>query len=94
MLQVSTPFFGLGQALPAEMFRGAKEKVRFSDPPQVSFSDLEKLPADKLLVALWIDLTSGIIRKILLFQNFQKLTKLWLVKFESWLGAQEVVCHF
>ncbi len=49
MLQVSTPFFGLGQALPAEMFRGAKEKVRFSDPPQVSFSDLEKLPADKLL---------------------------------------------
>jgi hypothetical protein len=49
VLQVSTPFFGLGQALPAEMFRGAKEKVRFSDPPQVSFSDLEKLPADKLL---------------------------------------------
>ena len=39
------------------------------------------------LVALWIDLTLGTIRKILLFQNFQKLTKLWSVKFESWLGA-------
>jgi len=26
-------------------------------------------------------------QKIYIFQNFQKLTKLWSVKFESWLGA-------
>ncbi len=45
-------FFGFGGGgLPAEMFRGAKEKVRFSDPPQVRFLDLEKLPADQLLNA-------------------------------------------
>jgi hypothetical protein len=33
-------------------------------------------------------------QKILLFQNFQKLTKLWSIKFESWPGAPEVVYHF
>jgi hypothetical protein len=41
-------FLDFGGGLRAEMFRGAKEKVRFSDPPQVRFSDLEKLPADQL----------------------------------------------
>ncbi len=33
-------------------------------------------------------------QKIQLFQNFQKLPKLWSVKFEPWLGAREVVYHF
>ncbi len=37
MLQVLTPFFGLGQALPAEMFRGAKEKVVFQTPHKSVF---------------------------------------------------------
>jgi hypothetical protein len=33
-------------------------------------------------------------QKIYIFQNFQKLTKLWSVKFESWLRAREVMYHF
>jgi hypothetical protein len=33
-------------------------------------------------------------QKIYIFQNFQKLTKLWSVKFVSWLGAREVMYHF
>jgi hypothetical protein len=40
------------------------------------------------------DLTLRIIRKKLLLQNSQKLTKLWSVKFESWMEALEVVKLF
>ncbi len=48
VLHISTPFFGLGQALPAEMFGEVERKSPFFRFSKVRFPDLEKLPADQL----------------------------------------------